>query len=91
MDTLILGIITFILVLGPLVVLHEFGHFFAAKLTGTKIVEFGFGFPPRAGGKWTVNTAVKITADNALALEPTEKSELVYGASTAADVVAPLA
>ena len=88
MDTLILGIITFILVLGPLVVLHEFGHYFAAKLTGTKIVEFGFGFPPRAGGMWTGNTAVKITADTALDLELTEKFKLEHGTSTGAEFVA---
>ena len=88
MDTLILGIITFLLILGPLVVLHEFGHFFAAKLTGTKIVEFGFGFPPRAGGKWTGNTAVKITAATTLDLELTEKFELEHGVSTGAEFVA---
>jgi regulator of sigma E protease len=88
MDTLILGIITFILVLGPLVILHEFGHFFAAKLTGTKIVEFGFGFPPRAGGKWTGNTAVKITAETALDLELVEKFELEHGISTGVEFVA---
>ena len=61
MATLIFGIITFLLVLGPLVVLHEFGHYLMAKVTGTKIVEFGFGFPPRAGGKWTGSTPVRIT------------------------------
>ena len=88
MDTLILGIITFLLILGPLVVLHEFGHFFAAKLTGTKIIEFGFGFPPRAGGKWTGNTAVKITAATTLDLELTEKFELEHGVSTGAEFVA---
>ncbi|NQW17261.1 MAG: site-2 protease family protein [Chloroflexi bacterium] len=88
MDTLILGIITFLLVLGPLVILHEFGHFFAAKLTGTKIVEFGFGFPPRAGGKWTGRTPVKITADTLLDLELVEKFELEHGVTTGADFVA---
>ena len=88
MDTLILGIVTFILVLGPLVVLHEFGHFFAAKLTGTKIVEFGFGFPPRAGGKWTGSTAVKITRETALDLELVEEFELDHGVSTGVEFVA---
>ena len=63
MATLILGIITFLLVLGPLVILHEFGHFLMAKATGTKVVEFGFGFPPRAGGKWTGSTPVRITRE----------------------------
>lgn len=31
--------------------IHEAGHFFAAKLMGVKVEEFGFGLPPRAWGK----------------------------------------
>ncbi|MEO6044710.1 MAG: M50 family metallopeptidase [Tepidiformaceae bacterium] len=31
-----------------LVVLHEFGHFLAAKAFGIKVLEFGIGFPPKA-------------------------------------------
>lgn len=30
-----------------LILLHELGHFLAAKWAGTKVEEFGFGFPPR--------------------------------------------
>jgi regulator of sigma E protease len=61
--TLIFGILTFLLVLGPLIILHELGHFFTAKLTRTKVVEFGFGFPPRATGLWTGATEVSITEE----------------------------
>ncbi len=43
-------IIIFILILGLLVVVHEFGHFFTARKSGMKVYEFGFGFPPRAFG-----------------------------------------
>ncbi|NQU84040.1 MAG: RIP metalloprotease RseP [Parcubacteria group bacterium] len=43
-------IIVFILVLGLLVFVHEFGHFITAKKFGAKAEEFGFGFPPRLGG-----------------------------------------
>ncbi|MDD5145894.1 MAG: M50 family metallopeptidase [Candidatus Pacebacteria bacterium] len=43
-------IIAFISLLG-LVVLHEFGHFIAAKRFGVKVDEFGIGFPPRLFGK----------------------------------------
>jgi regulator of sigma E protease len=46
---LILGILLFI----GLVVLHEFGHFLAARRNGVEIEEFGIGFPPRA---WKRNT-----------------------------------
>jgi regulator of sigma E protease len=36
----------FILVLGFLVFVHEFGHFIAARKTGMKVHEFALGFPP---------------------------------------------
>lgn len=41
---LILGILLFI----GLVVVHEFGHFIAARRNGVEVEEFGIGFPPRA-------------------------------------------
>jgi regulator of sigma E protease len=37
----------FILVLVVLVLVHEVGHFVAAKLAGITVEEFGIGFPPR--------------------------------------------
>ncbi len=43
-----MGFILLIIVLGIVVVVHEFGHYFAAKKFGVKVEEFGFGFPPRA-------------------------------------------
>jgi len=33
-----------------LIVLHEFGHFVTAKLTGVKVLEAGLGYPPRIWG-----------------------------------------
>lgn len=39
--------IVFLIVLSVLVLVHEAGHFFAAKRAGMKVEEFGFGFPPR--------------------------------------------
>lgn len=44
-------IVIFLLVLGVLVYVHEFGHFIAAKRGGIRVDEFGFGFPPRIWGK----------------------------------------
>jgi len=44
------SLIFFIIVLAVLVISHEFGHFIAAKKTGMKVHEFGFGFPPRIFG-----------------------------------------
>lgn len=42
--------IIFVIVLGVLVFVHEFGHFIFAKRAGMKVEEFGFGFPPRIWG-----------------------------------------
>jgi regulator of sigma E protease len=42
-----MSILIFILILLVLVLVHEFGHFFAAKKFGVRVDEFGFGFPPR--------------------------------------------
>ncbi len=38
----------FVIVLTPVVLIHELGHFIAAKLSNIRIEEFGFGLPPRA-------------------------------------------
>jgi regulator of sigma E protease len=37
----------FIIVLTPVVLIHELGHFWAARLSKIKVEEFGFGLPPR--------------------------------------------
>src|SRR3989344_3958210 len=34
-----------------LILIHEFGHFVVAKLSGILVEEFGFGFPPRIFAK----------------------------------------
>lgn len=41
-------IITFIIVFSVLVLIHEWGHFAAARRAGVKVEEFGLGMPPRA-------------------------------------------
>jgi regulator of sigma E protease len=38
----------FILILSFLVIIHELGHFFAAKWARVKVEEFGLGYPPLA-------------------------------------------
>ena len=43
-----MNILIFILVIVALIVVHEFGHFVAAKLSGMRVDEFGLGYPPRA-------------------------------------------
>ena len=44
-------ILPFIVVLGVLVLVHELGHFIAAKLSGIRVERFSIGFPPRLFGK----------------------------------------
>lgn len=47
-------ILTIFIALGSLlalVIIHEFGHFILAKRFGTKVEEFGIGYPPRLFGK----------------------------------------
>lgn len=57
-----LTIIIFILILGLLVFVHEFGHFVVAKKNGVKVEEFGFGFPPRIFGIKRGETIYSINA-----------------------------
>jgi regulator of sigma E protease len=46
-----IDIVNFIVILSILVLVHELGHFFAAKKAGIWVEEFGFGLPPRLFGK----------------------------------------
>lgn len=55
-----LTVIAFVLVVGTLVVVHEFGHYLAARFIGVRVETFSIGFPPniyrrRVGDtEWTV-------------------------------------
>src|SRR3989344_4060158 len=48
---MILTAIVFFFILSILVLIHEAGHFIAAKKNGVMVEEFGFGLPPRLFGK----------------------------------------
>ena len=41
-------VVILIVVLVVLILVHELGHFIAAKLAGIRVDEFGIGYPPRA-------------------------------------------
>ncbi|KAF3373515.1 hypothetical protein BXA51_04730, partial [Enterococcus faecium] len=43
-------ILTFIIVFGILVIVHEFGHFFFAKRSGILVREFAIGMGPKIYG-----------------------------------------
>ncbi|HPT66251.1 MAG TPA: M50 family metallopeptidase [Candidatus Woesebacteria bacterium] len=55
-----MDLIIFIVALSILVLVHEFGHFFAARRTGVKVEEFGLGLPPRIFGKKIKDTIYSI-------------------------------
>ena len=42
-----MSVVIFIIILVALILVHEFGHFIAAKAMRMRVDEFGIGFPPR--------------------------------------------
>jgi regulator of sigma E protease len=55
-------ILAFVVVLVILVLVHELGHFVAAKLSGITVEEFGIGFPPRVASVTWRGTRYSINA-----------------------------
>ncbi len=62
MVTMFWTIVLFLALLSALVLVHEWGHFFAARRSGMTVEEFGIGFPPRIfgwkskkGTLWSIN------------------------------------
>jgi regulator of sigma E protease len=55
-------VLIFIIVLVVLILVHEFGHFIAAKLCGMRVDEFGIGFPPKLWGFQAGETFYSINA-----------------------------
>lgn len=60
--SVIWALLGFFLILTPIILVHELGHFLAARYFNIKVDEFGIGFPPRAfklfergGTEFTVN------------------------------------
>lgn len=43
--------IVFVVIFSFLILIHELGHFWAAKSSGIKVEEFGLGLPPKAWGR----------------------------------------
>lgn len=68
-------------ILALLILIHEFGHFFAARMCGVKVEEFGIGIPPRLFGVmrkgvlWSVNAIpfggfVRVKGEDGKNMEP---------------------
>ncbi len=45
--TVLYSVLPFLGMLVALIVAHELGHYFTAKLFGVKVLEAGLGYPPR--------------------------------------------
>ncbi len=50
LHAVVVAIIAFIILIGVMVVVHEFGHFAVAKLCGVRVESFSVGFGPRLFG-----------------------------------------
>ncbi|MFC1625922.1 RIP metalloprotease [Patescibacteria group bacterium] len=59
---MIVSVFTFIIVLSVLILVHELGHFLAARRAGIWVEEFGIGIPPRIWGKKIGETLYSINA-----------------------------
>jgi regulator of sigma E protease len=57
-----MSIILFIIILALLILVHELGHFIAAKRSGVRVDEFGIGFPPRLWKKKIGETVYSFNA-----------------------------
>src|SRR6202795_1309317 len=50
MHEFLIAVVAFIILIGVMVVVHEFGHFAVAKLCGVRVESFSVGFGPRLFG-----------------------------------------
>ncbi len=57
-----LSILTFLVIFSLLIILHELGHFWAARKGGVQVEEFGFGLPPKIWEKKTTKELVYMDA-----------------------------
>jgi len=57
-----LTVFAFLIILSVLILVHEGGHFLAARRAGILVEEFGFGLPPRIWGKKIGETIYSINA-----------------------------
>jgi regulator of sigma E protease len=60
MHEFLVSAVAFIVIVGVMVVVHEFGHFAVAKLCGVRVEAFSFGFGPRLFGVKYGDTDYKV-------------------------------
>ena len=58
---MLLSVIGFLVILGPLVVFHEFGHYIFARIFNVKAEAFSIGFGPRLWKKQLGETELRVS------------------------------
>ncbi len=96
MMTILISALAFLVLLSILILIHELGHYTAARIFGVVVEEFGFGLPPKAkrlfkkaGTEFTLNWIpfggfVRLKGENA----ETEQARRTKGSFGAAPVYA---
>lgn len=96
---MLLTVVAFVVLLTLLILIHEFGHFMAARRAGVTVEEFGFGLPPKArtlfrgqGTVFTLNWVpfggfVRLKGENALTEHERNKPGSFHSAPLGARVV----
>tara|TARA_Y100001970_G_scaffold279880_1_gene387962 strand:+ start:1629 stop:3182 length:1554 start_codon:yes stop_codon:yes gene_type:complete len=75
---ILVSIITLSLIITPLVVLHELGHYLTAKYFKVRVLEFGLGFPPKIFSFWTQE--IEYSFDNSAQInsKDLDKDQIIY-------------
>src|SRR4029077_9965939 len=60
LQEVVVAIVAFIILIGVMVIVHEFGHFAVAKLCGVRVEAFSVGFGPRLFGVKYGDTDYKV-------------------------------
>lgn len=75
---IIISIITLSLIITPLVVLHELGHFLTAKFYKVRVLEFGIGFPPKVFSFWSQIKTYNLPQINKFDLGEIKKNKEIF-------------
>lgn len=62
LTTFLSSVVAFVVVLGLMILVHELGHFLAARFFGIRVDVFSFGFGPRLLGKKVGDTDYRLSA-----------------------------
>lgn len=75
---IIISIITLSLVITPLVVLHELGHYLTAKYYKVRVLEFGIGFPPKFFSIWSQKKSYNFSKNYIFELSDLRKNQEIF-------------